>query len=60
MLWKMFELHAQYYFKCPLNKNTIDRAYFINSLAYHCKLNVDWKKISGFSTIFNTETFFNP
>lgn len=44
-MWKLLSQHAQFYFKCQLNRDHIDPGYFILSLAYHCKLEINWKNL---------------
>jgi hypothetical protein len=49
-----------YYFKIKLLKEQIDPGYFIISLVHHCKLKVNWLKISNvIENVFKREDFFN-
>ena len=59
-MWTILSQHSQYYFKCELNKELIDPGYLVASLAYHCKLDVNWKKLGHVGEVFKREDFFKP
>ncbi len=57
-IWKVLSQHAQYYFKCEINKDFVDPGYFVVSLVYHCRLKVNWKKLKEIGHVFKCEDYF--